>query len=300
MALRARILEDISMKSGGIRIFFTAAAALLLILSARPANTAFGESYGGVELEADVVMTSDPAAAPVAFLVKDASDPFADPAEGLDGVAAWQIQVFDRTGRKAGFLQGKGRPPAGGVIWNGISSGAEPLPDGFYKAKFAWLGRDKKPRATPEIMVSLSTPLELHRLAAARLRLEYTPEGLAVTFPESVIFKPGESRIKAEGLPALQELSEFLKGASRNKILVRGHSDDSGSLRLNLALSGERAARVCRFLSENGIEVGRMSYTGLGPSKPVASNKTETGRARNRRVEVLVLRREGEEPLLTI
>lgn len=292
-------MENIGMKFRG-RLIIIQAAALLLTLQARPANTAFGEKPGGVELAADVIMTSDPAAAPVLFSVKENPDPFADPEEGLAAVTAWQIQVIDLAGRKVGFIQGKGRPPAGGVLWTGASSGAEPLPDGFYKAKFAWLGRDKKPRATPSIMVSLSTPLELHRLLAARLRVAYTPEGLAVTFPESVIFKPGESRIKPEALPALRELSEFLKGARRNRIVVRGHSDDLGSLRFNLALSGERAARVCRFLAENGIEGGRMSYLGLGPANPVASNSTEAGRSRNRRVEVLVLKREGGETLLAI
>ncbi|OGR71828.1 MAG: hypothetical protein A2089_08980 [Elusimicrobia bacterium GWD2_63_28] len=300
MARLARILENIAMKGGQKQILLEGAAALLLLLSARPADTAFGESRPGVALEASVVMTSDPAAAPVTFLFNDDPDPFADPAAGLGEIAAWQIQVLDHAGRKMSFIQGSGRPPAGGVLWTGVSSGGEPLPDGFYKARLAWIGRDKKNRATPVIMVSLSTPMELRRLAAARLRLAYTPEGLAVTFPESRIFRPGESRIKEEALPALREVSAFLKGARRNRVLVRGHSDASGSLRFNLDLSGERAARVCRFLAESGVEPGRMSYAGLGPSAPAASNDTEAGRARNRRVEIIVLRREGGETMITI
>lgn len=269
------------------------AAFAALLLAARPAGSAFGEGRPGVTLEADVFMTSDPAAAPVRFVVGEAADPYGDPADGLGAVAAWQIQVFDQTGAKAAFLQGSGRPPAGGVLWNGVSASGEPLPDGFYKARLAWLGADKRPRATQAIMVSLVTPLELRRLAAARLRFGYTAEGLTVTLPESAVFRPGDSRLKDEALPALRELAAFLSGAPRNRVLVRGHSDSSGSLRLNLALSGERAARVCRFLSDNGVDAGRLTYDGAGPARPVAPNDTEAGRARNRRVEIIVLKRAG-------
>lgn len=278
------------MKVRGLPVF---AAFAALLLAARPAGSAFGESRPGVTLEADVFMTSDPAAAPVTFLIGETPDPYGDPADGLEAVASWQIQVLDQAGAKVAWLQGSGRPPAGGLLWNGAASSGEPLPDGFYKARLAWLGADKRQRATPPVMVSLATPLELRRLAAARLRFEYTGEGLAVTLPESALFRPGDSRLKDEALPALREVAEFLNGSPRNRVLVRGHSDSSGSLRLNLALSGERAARVSRFLAENGVAAGRLTYSGAGPARPVAANDTEAGRARNRRVEIVVLRRES-------
>ena len=115
MARRPRILKNIGMKFRG-RLIIIQAAALLLTLQARPANTAFGEKPGGVELAAEVIMTSDPAAAPVLFSVKENPDPFADPEEGLAAVTAWQIQVIDLAGRKVGFIQGKGRPPAGVLL----------------------------------------------------------------------------------------------------------------------------------------------------------------------------------------
>lgn len=277
-----------------------AAAAALLLASAGLGGTALYDEPKGVTLEADVVMSSDPAAAPAAFYVRENPDPFGDPADALRSVRSWQVQVLDQAGRKVSFLQGKGRPPAGGLTWHGVSSSGEPLPDGFYKARFAWLGLDGRPRSSPAVMVSLSTPLELRRLAAARLRLEYTAEGLAVTFQESRIFDPGQSAIKGEALPALGQVSEFLRGARGNRVIVRGHSDSTGSARRNLALSAERAARVCRFLEESGVEAGRLSYAGLGPSRPAAGNATEEGRARNRRVEIVVLKRGGGEESLAV
>lgn len=269
-----------------------ACAALLLLLPARSAHTAFGEAAAGVELEAVEKLTPDLTAAPVSFRVRESADPFAAAGSGeLAGVTAWQIQVFDQGGRKVSFMQGRGRPPAGGIPWAGLSAGGEPLRDGFYKAKFVWQGADKRPRATEAASVSLSTPPELRKLSLSKLRVAYTADGLSLTFAEGLLFRPGESLIKEEALPALLEISEFLKSCPRNRVLVRGHSDASGSLQRNLALSGERAARFCRFLADHGIAAARLAYAGLGPSRPLASDDTEEGRARNRRVEVVVLKR---------
>lgn len=283
------------MERFGKKIFFcglTFAAALLTALTAGAALGAFDGNPGEAVLEAMERLTSDPASPPVVFSVREnPGDPFSGPSESLlAGAAAWQIQIFDQAGKKVGFIQGRNRPPASGIPWAGVSSAGEPLRDGFYKAKFVWAGPDRKARATGPVSLSLSTQPEIRRLAALRLKLDYTSEGLSVTFAEGMLFLPGESRIKEEALPSLREISRLLKAYPGNKVLVRGHSDSSGPLRLNLALSSERAARVCAFLADSGIPAGRLEYLGAGPSAPLASNDTEEGRARNRRVEVVVLK----------
>jgi chemotaxis protein MotB len=118
----------------------------------------------------------------------------------------------------------------------------------------------------------------------------HTTFGLVVTFTENMIFEPGQSAIRAEALPALREITGFLRSYSGNKVLVKGYTDSSGTLRANIRLSGLRAVGVCKFFSDNGISPERLGYKGLGPADPVAPNDTEAWRARNRRVEVLVLR----------
>ena len=270
--------------------------ALLLLPAGRCAYSAFGEG-AAVALEVMERMTADLAAPPVAFYIRNnsqAADPFeAPPEDPLKDVSVWQIQIFDNSGRKISYIQGRSAPGDGVLNWAGLSSAGESIPDGFYKARFVWLDALKKDHATEAAMVSLSTPLELRRLAGMKLQVDYTAEGLVLTFRESRIFRPGEIRIRQEAVPALGEITGLLKAYPGNKVLVRGYTDSSGRLQNNIALSGQRAAGVCRFLEENGIAAGRLQYTGMGPSRPVASNATEAGRARNRRVEIVVLKNES-------
>jgi peptidoglycan-binding protein ArfA len=69
---------------------------------------------------------------------------------------------------------------------------------------------------------------------------------------------------------------------------IEGHTDSTGSEETNLKLSRERAAAVGDFLVTQGIAQTRMTTKGLGPADPVASNDTAEGRAKNRRVEIVL------------
>jgi outer membrane protein OmpA-like peptidoglycan-associated protein len=133
----------------------------------------------------------------------------------------------------------------------------------------------------------------IRNLADRKLKFHYTAEGLVVSIQEGMIFKPGQARILAEAIPALREITAFLKANSGNGVVVRGYTDSSGSLGRNMLLSRERAGRVYEYLVGSGIDPGRLTYEGLGPARPVAPNTTENGRARNRRVEVVVLKTAG-------
>ena len=72
-------------------------------------------------------------------------------------------------------------------------------------------------------------------------------------------------------------------------VLVSGHTDDVGSEASNLALSNARASAVKQHLvAEEGIDAGRLATKGFGATQPVADNGTDAGRARNRRVDVVI------------
>lgn len=301
MARRADILHNSVMGTGtGLNKYFKylslpALALLLSLPASRNAYSSFGES-AAVLLEVMERMTTDLAAPPVTFFVRNNSgqaDLFADAGTDLLKAAkAWQIQVFDQGGRKISFIQGRGVPSLDVIPWSGMSGG-QSLPDGFYKARFVWLDAANRPHATEAATVSLATPLEISRLYGMKLQVDYTPEGLMLTFRESMIFLPGETRIMPAAVPALREIAGFLKAYPRNRVQVRGHTDSSGSLQRNALLSGQRAAGLCRYLGENGIAAERLEYNGMGSARPVASNATEAGRARNRRVEVIILKTAG-------
>jgi len=78
----------------------------------------------------------------------------------------------------------------------------------------------------------------------------------------------------------------LLQGQPDWKLRIEGHTDSTGTREGNQALSQQRAAAVVAWLVKNGVAVSRLAAVGLGDTKPVADNKTEEGRARNRRVEL--------------
>ena len=86
----------------------------------------------------------------------------------------------------------------------------------------------------------------------------------------------------------LLELSQTLKEDSALKIKIIGHTDNIGPEKFNQKLSVRRAASVGNFLIQQGIEPGRVEAGGRGMGEPVGTNDTEEGRAKNRRVELMV------------
>jgi outer membrane protein OmpA-like peptidoglycan-associated protein len=75
------------------------------------------------------------------------------------------------------------------------------------------------------------------------------------------------------------------------RVQVEGHTDSTGSARTNTALSQARAESVVAYLVSHGIDRARLDARGFGPSRPLATNVTRTGREANRRVEFRVLER---------
>jgi len=87
----------------------------------------------------------------------------------------------------------------------------------------------------------------------------------------------------------LEGFSDFLKTNPSIKVTIQGHTDDVGDDAANLLLSENRAKSVYEYLVNNGIPTVRLSYKGFGETRPVASNDTDAGRAKNRRTEFLIL-----------
>jgi outer membrane protein OmpA-like peptidoglycan-associated protein len=102
-----------------------------------------------------------------------------------------------------------------------------------------------------------------------------------------IFFDFGKADVKPESEPALKELTAMLQASAAPKVWVVGHTDNVGPVESNMTLSGARAAAVVRALVQRGIGANRLTPHGAGPYAPVASNTTEDGRARNRRVELV-------------
>ena len=102
---------------------------------------------------------------------------------------------------------------------------------------------------------------------------------------QGIYFDTGLAIIKPESEPAVMEMVKLFKDSPALKVYVVGHTDNVGSLESNLKLSSDRAASVVKALTVKGVEASRLKSAGAGPYSPVASNDTEEGKAKNRRVE---------------
>lgn len=103
-----------------------------------------------------------------------------------------------------------------------------------------------------------------------------------------IYFDPGKSEIKPASRPALQEIATLLKNRSELKLHVVDHTDNIGGYEVNTVLSKRRAeAVVAALVKEFGISALRLTANGAAYLAPVASNSTEAGRAKNRRVELV-------------
>jgi len=128
----------------------------------------------------------------------------------------------------------------------------------------------------------LGVPVEAGPLAARLLR-----DGRAVL--EAIDFQSGQTTLDADGVSALGALAAYLRAAPEIRVLIVGHTDSTGGLAANIALSRQRARAVRDALvRDHGIAAERITAEGAGYLAPRASNRTPAGRDRNRRVEVVL------------
>ncbi|MBN2494281.1 MAG: OmpA family protein [Deltaproteobacteria bacterium] len=102
-----------------------------------------------------------------------------------------------------------------------------------------------------------------------------------------ILFDTAKDSIKPESEPLLAEIVSLLKSNASLRLSVEGHTDNVGQAKANRSLSQRRADRVKKYLVDKGISAKRLATKGWGDTKPIADNRTEDGRAKNRRVELV-------------
>jgi len=120
--------------------------------------------------------------------------------------------------------------------------------------------------------------------------------GLVITLQEKLLFEPGKTEINPAGRAMLGVLSKLLNTLP-NYVRVEGHTDNvpAGGGRSNWQLSTLRAASIADFLAgPGGVNAKRISAIGYAENRPTADNKTLAGRAKNRRVDIVLLSRRYE------
>ena len=115
-------------------------------------------------------------------------------------------------------------------------------------------------------------------------------QGLRLQIPVADGFASGKTEIRPSLANALDALAPILAPEEGAAVKVVGHTDSQGSEMINLQLSIARAEAVVEHLRQRGIALERLSADGRGEADPLTSNATEEGRARNRRVELILSR----------
>jgi outer membrane protein OmpA-like peptidoglycan-associated protein len=100
-------------------------------------------------------------------------------------------------------------------------------------------------------------------------------------------FDTGKATMKPDSAPIVDQIAAMMKSAPALKIAVEGHTDNVGDAKKNKKLSEDRANAVAQAIAGKGIDKARMTSAGFGAEKPVDDNKTDGGRAKNRRVELV-------------
>lgn len=123
------------------------------------------------------------------------------------------------------------------------------------------------------------TGVEVTRTSDDQLKLE---------IPSDISFDVGRSEIKPDMRPILNRFAQTLKDNPGATIRIVGHTDSTGEDSVNRPLSLGRAMSARDFLVDRGVAAARIGVAGRGEQEPIASNATESGRAKNRRIEIFV------------
>ncbi len=112
-------------------------------------------------------------------------------------------------------------------------------------------------------------------------------KAIAETVTNNILFETGKATLKPESMEEIEKVADYMKKNPNARFEVQGHTDNQGSDKVNDPLSQQRAEAVVKALEEKGVDPFNLRAVGKGAHEPVADNKTEEGRAKNRRVEFI-------------
>ncbi|AMD94524.1 OmpA family protein [Leptotrichia sp. oral taxon 847] len=128
------------------------------------------------------------------------------------------------------------------------------------------------------------------KLSGTGVKVVRTGEGeIKLVAPENITFDTNSYIVKSQFKGTVRSIADTLKAYPDSKIIVSGHTDNTGNDAINDPLSVNRANAVANLLQEDGVSNSRITSTGYGSRNPVATNTTAAGRQQNRRVEINIV-----------
>ncbi len=216
-----------------------------------------------------------------------------------NGVAQWQVNIYrkwnDKIDKSSPFKTFKGKGNYKGVIkWDGYSDPV-PMPSSFRPPDnytYKRVNGDWKvlvDSASSYAAVLTTSDIYKNSTEAERdfdtdILVIKTPYGLKIMI-NSIQFEFDKADLLPSSYPILNRLIQILDKFPNYKIKIVGHTDSVGPADYNMKLSEKRAYSVYEYLVEHDVDKERLSIEGRGETQPIDDNSTESGRARNRRVE---------------
>lgn len=137
---------------------------------------------------------------------------------------------------------------------------------------------------------------------SGKVSVNMEKRGIVISFSEGVLFESGKSQIIDEAIPVIDSIAQALREMSNN-VRIEGHTDNvpikTQEFPSNWELSTSRALNILKYLVEvAGLNPGKLSAIGYGEFRPAAANDTPEGRKKNRRVDIVILNKDGvqQEP----
>ena len=142
----------------------------------------------------------------------------------------------------------------------------------------------------PAPTAATPAPSRIERIIAALKAMNFEPldDGWHLTLPAPLVFGFDSDVVAADARENLTRIASELRSLGIDQVLVRGHTDTVGTREYNLALSQRRADAVARVMAEGGYPATAIDAKGMGSAVPIAENTSGEGRAKNRRVVIIV------------
>ncbi|RMG94002.1 MAG: chemotaxis protein MotB [Deltaproteobacteria bacterium] len=155
--------------------------------------------------------------------------------------------------------------------------------------------REKELQVYKDLFAKLKAMID-----AGTIEVEFRKGRLVVKLSNAILFDSGRTDLKEEGKAALANLVPALKSVGKRDFLVAGHTDNvpikTARFKSNWELSTARAVTVVKYLVEQGYPPTQLGAAGFAEYDPIADNSTEEGRAKNRRIEIILMPNLGEIP----
>lgn len=161
---------------------------------------------------------------------------------------------------------------------------------GLVTTAFAIAGCASPPPAPVPVAAAVTAPTRLEQIEGSlkAMSFEKRDDGWYLSLPAPLVFPFDSDAVGSDARDNLVKIARELRSLGIDHVLVRGHTDTVGAREYNLALSKRRADAVARVFAEGGYPVEGIDAKGMGSAVPVGDNATADGRAKNRRVVIIV------------